>query len=115
PSPFRPVPDPAVPGGTLWVPDTALVEQAEVTAQEPFTITYKLRNQANWSDGAPIAAEDFRFLWRQMITQPGVVDPAGYRLITDVASSAGGKTVTVTMAAPYPAWRQLFANLLPSH
>ncbi|WP_178124425.1 ABC transporter family substrate-binding protein [Nocardia cyriacigeorgica] len=115
PSPFRPVPDPAVPGGTLWVPDSALVEQAEVTSQQPFTITYKLRNQANWSDGAPIAAEDFRFLWRQMTTQPGVVDPAGYRLITDVASTAGGKTVTVTMAAPYPAWRQLFANLLPSH
>ncbi|MBF6161504.1 ABC transporter family substrate-binding protein [Nocardia cyriacigeorgica] len=115
PSPFRPVPDPAVPGATLWVPDSALVEQAEVTSHEPFTITYKLRNQANWSDGAPIAAEDFRFLWRQMITQPGVVDPAGYRLISDVASTAGGKTVTVTMAAPYPAWRQLFANLLPSH
>ncbi|MET7771177.1 ABC transporter family substrate-binding protein [Nocardia sp. NPDC005366] len=115
PSPFRPAPNPAVPGATEWVPDTALVTAAEVTAQEPFTITYTLRNQANWSDGAPIAAEDFRYLWQQMITQPGAVDPAGYRLIADVSSSGGGKTVTVTMNQPYPAWRELFVDLLPSH
>ncbi|MFE3543679.1 ABC transporter family substrate-binding protein [Nocardia sp. NPDC059177] len=114
PSPFRPAPT-AVPGEVAWMPDASLIESAEVTAQEPFTITYVLRNQANWSDGAPIAAEDFRFLWQQMVTQPGVVDPAGYRLITDVGSSGGGKTVTVTLAHPYPAWRELFANLLPSH
>ncbi|MGW5311021.1 ABC transporter family substrate-binding protein [Nocardia thailandica] len=115
PSPFRPVPDPAAPGAVNWVPDSSLIETADVTATDPFTITYTLRNQANWSDGAPIAAEDFRFLWQQMISQPGVVDPAGYRLISDVASSEGGKTVTVTLTQPYPAWRELFGNLLPSH
>ncbi|MBO0856202.1 MAG: ABC transporter family substrate-binding protein [Nocardia sp.] len=115
PSPFRPVPSPTVPGGTDWVPDPALTVSADVTPPGPFTITYKIQNSASWSDGAPIAAEDFRYLWQQMITQPGVVDPAGYRLITDVASSEGGKTVTVTMSQPYPAWRQLFSDLLPSH
>ncbi|WP_259466224.1 ABC transporter family substrate-binding protein [Nocardia seriolae] len=88
---------------------------ADVTGQEPFTITYQIKNEASWSDGAPIAAEDFKYLWQQMITQPGAVDPAGYRLISDVSSSAGGKTVTVTMAQPYPAWRQLFSDLLPQH
>ncbi|RMI35726.1 ABC transporter family substrate-binding protein [Nocardia stercoris] len=115
PSPFRPVvaqtPFPA----TDWVPDSALLVSADVTSQEPFTVTYKLQNQASWSDGAPIAAEDFRYLWQQMISEPGVVDPAGYRSISDVSSSEGGKTVTVTFAAPYPAWRQLFSDLLPSH
>ncbi len=115
PSPFRPTPDPAAPGATLWVPDTALLESATVTSQAPFTITYQLKDQANWSDGAPIAAEDFWYLWQQMITQPGVIDPAGYRLISDVRSSGGGKTVTVVLNEPYPAWSQLFANLLPSH
>ncbi|WP_068001838.1 ABC transporter family substrate-binding protein [Nocardia pseudobrasiliensis] len=117
PSPFKPAPaaPPAPPGVTDWVPDNSLMVSADVTAQEPFTITYKLQNQASWSDGAPIAAEDFRYLWQQMITQPGVVDPAGYRLIADVASSEGGKTVTVTMNGPYPAWRELFTDLLPSH
>ncbi|MFC3960649.1 ABC transporter family substrate-binding protein [Nocardia jiangsuensis] len=115
PSPFRPIPSLAAPGATDWVPDSALVNSADISAQEPFTITYKLRNEASWSDGAPIAAEDFRYLWQEMISQPGVTDPAGYRLIEDVESSAGGKTVTVTLTQPYPAWRELFANLLPSH
>nr|WP_081830641.1 ABC transporter family substrate-binding protein [Rhodococcus sp. UNC363MFTsu5.1] len=115
PSAFRPVPSPTRPGGTDWLPDESLLISADVTSQNPFTVTYQLRNEAQWSDSAPIAAEDFRYLWRQMISQPGVVDPAGYGLITDVGSSGGGKTVTVTMSSPYPAWRELFTDLLPSH
>ncbi len=120
PSPFRPVPSTTVPGGTDWVPDSSLMVSADTPPPDPaqpdrFTITYKIQNQASWSDGAPIAAEDFRYLWQQMISQPGVVDPAGYRLITDVASSEGGKAVTVTLSQAYPAWRQLFSDLLPSH
>ncbi|WP_084515242.1 ABC transporter family substrate-binding protein [Nocardia acidivorans] len=115
PSPFRSVPNPVVPGGADWVLDPALMVSADVTAQEPFTITYQIKNEASWSDGAPIAAEDFKYLWQQMITQPGVVDPAGYRLISDVSSSAGGKTVTVILREEYPAWRQLFTDLLPQH
>ncbi|WP_415973471.1 ABC transporter family substrate-binding protein [Rhodococcus sp. 077-4] len=114
PSPFRPVRNPD-PGKTTWEPDLSLLISAEVTSQSPFTIRYQLRNEAQWSDSAPIAAEDFRYLWQQMITQPGVVDPAGYALISNVASSGGGKTVDVTLASPYPAWQRLFADLVPSH
>ncbi|NUS44373.1 MAG: ABC transporter family substrate-binding protein, partial [Mycobacteriaceae bacterium] len=115
PSPFRPASDPARPGVTNWVPDSSVLVSAEVTTQQPFTVTYTLRDDAQWSDGAPIAAEDFRYLWQQMITQPGVIDPAGYRLIADISNSGGGKTVVVTMKSPYPAWRELFSDLLPSH
>ncbi|MFZ2174339.1 MAG: ABC transporter family substrate-binding protein [Rhodococcus sp. (in: high G+C Gram-positive bacteria)] len=115
PSPFRPVVDPERPGVSNWVPDPALLLSADVTSQEPFTITYQLRNEAQWSDSAPIAAEDFRYLWQQMISAPGVVDPAGYRLIEDVKSAGGGKSVEVVMRAAYPAWRELFTDLLPSH
>ncbi|WP_107983925.1 ABC transporter family substrate-binding protein [Rhodococcus sp. OK519] len=116
PSPFRPVSDPARPGATQWVPDASvLVSATALPVEAPTTIKYQLRNEAQWSDGAPIAAEDFRYLWQQMITQPGVVDPAGYGLVADVESSGGGKTVTVTLAAAYPAWRELFTDLLPSH
>ncbi|QBJ98820.1 ABC transporter family substrate-binding protein [Rhodococcus sp. ABRD24] len=115
PSPFRPVLDPVRPGMTDWVPDTSVVVSAALTSEAPYTITYQLRNEAQWSDGAPIAAEDFHYLWQQMISQPGVVDPAGYGLIENVESSGGGKTVTVKLTAPYPAWRELFTDLLPSH
>lgn len=115
PSPFRPVPSTERPGHTDWVPDPSLIVSAGITSENPPVITYQLRDAAQWSDGAPIAAEDFRYLWQEMITTPGVVAPAGYQLIQDVTSSGGGKTVTVTMRDHYPAWRELFTNLLPAH
>ncbi|MCJ0979228.1 ABC transporter family substrate-binding protein [Rhodococcus sp. ARC_M12] len=114
PSPFRPVRNSDT-GATTWEPDLSLLISAEVTSQAPFTIRYQLRNEAQWSDSAPIAAEDFRYLWQQMIAEPGVVDPAGYDLISDVTSSGGGKTVDVTLSSPYPAWQRLFSDLVPSH
>jgi ABC-type transport system substrate-binding protein len=115
PSSFRPVADPASPTGSRWELDTTLLDSAEVTNQNPFTVTYKIRPEAQWTDNAPIAADDFWYLWRQMVGQPGVVDPAGYDLITGVQSVEGGKTAVVTFSAPYPAWRELFNDILPAH
>jgi ABC-type transport system substrate-binding protein len=115
PSAFRPVPDPSTPTGSHWEIDTTLLVSAEVTNQDPFTVTYKIRPEASWTDNAPIAADDFWYLWRQMVSQPGVVDPAGYDLITGVQSIDGGKTAVVTFSQQYPAWRELFSDLLPAH
>ncbi|GAA0513671.1 ABC transporter family substrate-binding protein [Saccharopolyspora thermophila] len=110
PSVFRPAAD-----GSLQL-DTTLMESAEVVPDaEKFTVRYRIRREASWSDGAPIAAEDFVYLWEQLRSQPGVADPAGYQLIDDVASRQGGKTVEVTFAKPYPGWQTLFTNLLPAH
>ncbi|OBI90947.1 monoacyl phosphatidylinositol tetramannoside-binding protein [Mycobacterium sp. 1245805.9] len=115
PSAFRPVPDPATPTGSRWEMDPTLLVSADVTSQNPFTVTYKIRPEAQWTDNAPIAADDFWYLWRQMVSQPGVVDPAGYDLITGVQSLEGGKQAVVTFAQPYPAWKELFSNILPAH
>jgi ABC-type transport system substrate-binding protein len=115
PSAFRPVPDPSAPTGSRWEMDPTLVVSAAVTNQNPFTVTYKIRPEAQWTDNAPIGADDFWYLWRQMVSQPGVVDPAGYDLITGVQSLEGGKQAVVTFAQPYPAWKELFSNLLPAH
>ncbi len=115
PSAFRPVPDSNQPTGSRWEMDPTLLVSAEVTNQNPFTVTYKIRPEAQWTDNAPIAADDFWYLWRQMVSEPGVVDPAGYDLITGVQSLEGGKQAVVTFAQPYPAWRELFTNILPAH
>ena len=115
PSAFRPVPDPGAPTGSRWELDPTLLVSADVTNQNPFTVTYKIRPEAQWTDNAPIGADDFWYLWRQMASQPGVVDPAGYQLITGVQSFEGGKQAVVTFAQPYPAWRELFSNILPAH
>ncbi len=115
PSSFRPVPDPDTSTGSRWEMDPVLLVSAAVTSTDPFTVTYRIRAEAAWTDNAPIAADDFWYLWRQMVSQVGVVDPAGYDLITGVQSVDGGKTAVVTFAQPYPAWRELFNNLLPAH
>jgi ABC-type transport system substrate-binding protein len=115
PSSFRPVPDPASPTGSRWEIDPTLLLSAEVTNDNPFTVTYKIRPEAQWTDNAPIAADDYWYLWRQMVSQPGVVDPAGYDLITGVQSIEGGKTAVVTFSQPYPAWQELFNDILPAH
>jgi ABC-type transport system substrate-binding protein len=115
PSAFRPGPDPSTPTGSRWEMDKTLLQSAEVTSNNPFTVTYKIKPEAQWTDNAPIGADDFWYLWRQMTTQPGVVDPAGYKMITSVQSVEGGKQAVVTFSAPYPAWRELFANILPAH
>ncbi|WP_231750820.1 ABC transporter family substrate-binding protein [Mycobacterium sp. NAZ190054] len=115
PSSFRPIPDSRTPTGSRWELDTSLLESAEVTSEDPFTVTYHIRPEAQWTDNAPIGADDYWYLWRQMVSQPGAADPAGYDLITGVQSVDGGKTAVVTFSRPYPAWRELFNDILPAH
>ncbi len=109
PSVFRPGPD-----GALQL-DRAVATSAQVVSRDPFTVSYEINVKASWSNSAPIAAEDFVYLWDRMRSEPGVTDGAGYQLITAVRSRAGGKAVDVVFAEPYPAWQTLFANLLPAH
>lgn len=109
PSAFVPGPD-----GEPVLNTTLLVSAAPLPGA-PETIRYTIDPKAQWSDGVPVAAEDFEYLWRQMITQPGVVDPAGYEQIVAVRSGAGGKVVDVVFESEPTHWRTLFANLLPGH
>ena len=92
-----------------------VVDKAEVTSTDPFTVTYTLDRNAAWSDGTPITAEDFSYLRDQMLVQPGTVDPAGYRLITSIVSRDAGKSVDVKFAHPVADWLTLFSPLLPAH
>ena len=93
----------------------ALLVSAEPLEGAPATIRYTIHPRAQWSDGVPVAAEDFEYLWRQMTTQPGVVDPAGYEQITSIRAGAGGKVVDVVFDSPPQHWQHLFSHLLPGH
>ncbi|WP_347567585.1 ABC transporter family substrate-binding protein [Actinopolyspora sp. BKK1] len=110
PSAFVPGPD-----GKQVLNDTLLKSAEVVGDADEFTVRYRIRTGAGWSDGAPIAAEDFVYLWEQMRDRSGVVNPVGYRMISDVESRQGGKTVLVTFDQPYPGWKSLFDHLLPAH
>jgi ABC-type transport system substrate-binding protein len=109
PSVFRAAPD-----GTPLL-DTTLMVSAEVTKAEPYTVTYQIRPEASWADNAPIAAEDFVFLWQQLRNASDAIDGAGYRLIANIAARDTGKTVEVTFAKAYPGWRSLWSGLVPAH
>jgi len=109
PSVFRPGPN-----GAPEL-DRTLMTSAQVTKAEPYTVTYQIRADASWSDAAPVAAEDFVYLREQLTGQPGVLDAAGYRLISDINARDAGKVVEVVFAKPYPGWRTLFSGLLPAH
>jgi ABC-type transport system substrate-binding protein len=95
--------------------DRNVLTSAQVTSAAPFTVTYSVRTDASWSDGTPVDAADFLYLSDQMSSQPGVVDPAGYRLISHIVARDNGKVIQVTFTKPYPGWRSLFNDLLPAH
>jgi len=97
------------------IPDPDVVDSATITSLDPFTVTYTLDGKASWSDGTPITAEDFSYLRDQLVAQPATVDPAGYRLISQIRSRDAGKTVDVEFAAEFADWPTLFSPLLPSH
>jgi len=109
PSAFRPGP------GGEPVLDTALLDSAQVVPGGAFTVRYRIRDKAQWSDSVPVGAEDFEYLWRQMTTRPGVVDPAGYEHVVAVRAGEGGKVVDVEFDTEVPEWRALFTHLLPAH
>lgn len=108
------------PGGSE-VANTTLVTSAEVVGvppSGPFTVQYVINPEASWSDGVPITAADFVYLWHALRDDhalSGIVPVRGYADITSVVGSAGGRTVTVTFATPYADWTSLFDGLLPSH
>jgi peptide/nickel transport system substrate-binding protein len=112
PSVFRTQPDLSV------QLDSELMDGAELTAEQPQTVTYRIRGDAVWSDRTPISADDFIYLWEQQngtIEDNDVASTVGYQDIGSVTGSAGGKTVTVRFDRPFADWQGLFSNLLPSH
>jgi peptide/nickel transport system substrate-binding protein len=98
--------------------DPTFMVRAELTSQAPQTVTYRIRPDAHWSDGEPITADDFVYLWRNSNgTNPkiDIASTTGYDRIRQVIGSADGKTVNVVFSQNFADWQGLFANLLPAH
>ena len=91
-----------------------LSQEAEITT-DPFTITYRIRDEAIWNDGTPVSARDFVFTWRTF-TRPrnSVATRSGYDLIRD-AEVIDPKTVRFVFRKPYGDYKDLFADVFPRH
>jgi peptide/nickel transport system substrate-binding protein len=98
--------------------DDALFDSAEQTSADPQTVVYKIKQDAAWSDGTPVSADDFIYLWKNQngtIKTNDVATTAGYDRMESVKGSDGGKTVTVVFKKPFSDWKGLFTGILPSH
>ncbi|MEI3843020.1 MULTISPECIES: ABC transporter family substrate-binding protein [unclassified Microbacterium] len=113
PHPFLSQPDTSV------VLNEALLESAEVTETDPMTVVYRIQDDAVWSDGVPITADDFAYT--QAVQDPESCPDClaaftdGYDSIESVTGSEDGKTVTMVYSEPFSQWRALFNYLLPAH
>src|SRR5215207_3187680 len=94
-----------------------LMDSASQTSTDPQTIVYKIKPEAAWSDGTPVSAEDFVYLWKNLngsIKGNDVAATTGYDQIESVKGSDNGKTVTVVFSEPFTDWKSLFYGLLPA-
>ncbi|THC52682.1 ABC transporter family substrate-binding protein [Streptomyces sp. A1499] len=97
--------------------DADFLESAKVIEREPKQVVlYRLNQQAVWSDGREIGADDFAAQWRALSGK----DPAywtarnaGYDRIEKIERGANNLEVRVTFAKPYADWRSLFSPLYP--
>jgi peptide/nickel transport system substrate-binding protein len=101
--------------------DSELLDSAEQTSNDPQTVVYKIKQNASWSDGTPVSADDFIYLWKNLngsIKSNDVASTTGYDQVESVTGSDNGKTVTVVFKEPFADWRSLFASgnfILPAH
>ncbi len=98
--------------------DDALLDSAEQTSDDPQTIVYKIKQDAAWSDGTPLSADDFIYNWKQQngtIKDNDVATTTGYDQIKSVEGSDNGKTVTVVFKTPFADWKGLFTGIVPAH
>ncbi|MFJ1963354.1 ABC transporter family substrate-binding protein [Streptomyces massasporeus] len=93
------------------------LESAKVVDTEPKQVVlYKLNQQAVWSDGREIGADDFAAQWRALSgrdTAYWTARNAGYDRIQKIERGDNALEVRVTFSRPYADWRSLFSPLYP--
>ncbi len=98
-----------------WVPDLIVGDPKITTA--PFSLTYTIRKETRWSDGIPVTARDFVFTWELLARSTFKIDADTRKAYGEIvrAKILGPKRVRFVFSKPYPAWKDLFAPVLPWH
>src|SRR5215212_1064545 len=112
PQPFHAQPDYSV------KLDEAFMDSAEQTSDNPQTVVYKIKQDAVWSDGTPITADDFIYNWKQQngsIKDNDVASTTGYDQVKSIEGSDNGKTVTMVFKTPFADWKGMFTGMVPAH
>jgi peptide/nickel transport system substrate-binding protein len=89
-----------------------------LVTENPFTVTWKIKANAVWSDGVPVTADDVKFTFDTiMSTKWQILSKSGYEEITK-AEVLDPKTIKFTFKAPYAPYREMFSSsymVLPKH
>jgi len=109
----------AVQEGEEWVyePTILLEGEPELETDPKQVVTYRIADDAVWSDGEPITSSDFKYTWEAITTGEDIYDTTGYANIESVDDS-DPKVAVVTFAENYAGWKGLFGGgygIYPSH
>ena len=89
-----------------------------LVTQNPFTVTYRIKEEATWSDGEPITSWDVEFTWQNIMDpKRNEVDREGYDKIETI-QTPDAKTVKIIFKEPYTHYKELFSTtypILPKH
>lgn len=98
-----------------------LLDGMPTVSRKPFTVTYRLKEEAEWSNGVPITARDIAFTLR--VCRNAEFDIAvreGCNAVDLEASEVvDDKTYKMVFKRPYAPWKSLFSSaygaILPAH
>jgi peptide/nickel transport system substrate-binding protein len=79
-----------------------------VVSTDPQVIEWKIRAEAEWSDGTPVTSEDLRYFREQLVAKDSLsVEHEGYDQMGDV-SVVDAKTIRTTFVRPYADYETLW-------
>ncbi len=97
------------------VPVPFIIEKEAEVTNDPFTVTYTVREDATFNDGHPIRAEDYAFTYETLVNPEWTIaNRKPYDLITGY-EIIDERTIKFSFSAPVPSYKKLFHIVLPKH
>jgi len=78
--------------------------------QNPFTVSFKIADNAVWADGTPITSADFEFTWKAILNTTGAYSTVGYTSI-DSVDTTDPKTAVLHFKDVFVDWPDLFGGV----
>jgi len=78
--------------------------------QNPFTVTFKIADNAVWADGTPITSADFEFTRAAIMNTTGAYTTTGYKDIESIDTS-DPKTAVLKFKQVFVDWPDLFGGV----